>query len=52
MKTLLRAAYVYPVDQALIPNGAVAFDQHQILSVGPYKEVRQSHPDAHIEDLG
>lgn len=52
MKTLLRAAYVFPADQPLIQDGAVVFDPAAILSVGAAGALQAQYPDAVVNDLG
>jgi cytosine/adenosine deaminase-related metal-dependent hydrolase len=52
MKTIVRAAWVAPMDGPVIRDGAVAFAEGTILSVGSSQEVLASHPDASITELG
>jgi cytosine/adenosine deaminase-related metal-dependent hydrolase len=51
MNTLLLASHVAPMTAPLIRDGAVAFNHHRILAVGPARELQTQHPDAQIIDL-
>jgi cytosine/adenosine deaminase-related metal-dependent hydrolase len=50
--SILTAAWVAPMDGAILRDGAVAFAEGRILAVGPAAAVRSSFPDANVEDLG
>lgn len=50
--TLLRAAWVAPMDAPAFRDGAILIDTGRIVSVGPAHEVRRSAPEAADRDLG
>jgi cytosine/adenosine deaminase-related metal-dependent hydrolase len=47
-KTLLRAAWVAPMDGPPIRDGAIVFDRGVILQVGSADSLTKLHPDAHL----
>jgi cytosine/adenosine deaminase-related metal-dependent hydrolase len=49
---ILKAAWIAPMDQPILRDGAVAFDQGRILAVGKSPNVVAMHPHAEVEDLG
>ena len=51
-ETLLRAAFVAPMDGPLIRNGAVAWSDGVILAVGPASNVMREHPGLTPTGLG
>jgi cytosine/adenosine deaminase-related metal-dependent hydrolase len=51
-KTLLTAAWVAPMDQPIIRDGALVFADGTILAVGDAKTLRAAHPDAQLHELG
>lgn len=51
MKRLITAAWVAPMDQPIIRDGGVVFDD-AILAVGDAKALQAAHPDATLEELG
>ena len=52
MKQAIRAQGVAPMDSPIIRDGAVAFIDGRIISVGPFSQIKSAHPDAHFHDLG
>ncbi len=50
-KQLLKAAWIAPMERAVIPDGAVVFD-HRIIAVGDARAMVVAHPDAWRTDLG
>ena len=51
-KTLLRAAWVAPMDRPLIRDGGVVFVNDRIIDVGPADALVRAHRDAFPRDLG
>lgn len=49
-KTLLRAAWIAPMDRPPIRDGAIAFNRGVILDVGDVRRLTSLHPDAQIID--
>jgi cytosine/adenosine deaminase-related metal-dependent hydrolase len=49
---MLCAAWVAPVDQPIVREGGVVFENGTILAVGDAKSLRAAHPDAGHRDLG
>lgn len=43
---LITAKFVLPIDQDVIPNGAVALDAGKIVAVGPAAALKTQYPDA------
>ncbi len=52
MKQLLQADWIAPMSRPPFRDGAVVFENGIILAVGPSKELRNTHPDAEVENLG
>ena len=52
MKILIAAAFVAPMDQPIIRDGGVVFENGTIVAVGEEKPLRAAHPDAQLENLG
>ena len=51
-RTLLRAAWVAPMDRPVTPNGAVLVEDGTIAAVGTAAEVRRAAAGATVRDLG
>ena len=51
-KTLLKAAWLAPISEPLIRDGAVVFQDGRIIAVGTVAELRRLHPQADIHDAG
>jgi cytosine/adenosine deaminase-related metal-dependent hydrolase len=56
VKTLLSAAAIAPMNPAneneLLRDAAVVFDEDRIIAVGDAKELRRSHPDTDLVEVG
>jgi cytosine/adenosine deaminase-related metal-dependent hydrolase len=52
MKRIIRAEWIAPMDSPIIRDGAVAFSDGRIVSVGSFQQVNSEHPDAELHDLG
>ena len=52
MKTLLTAAWVAPMNGAIVRDGGVVHEGGRIVAVGAAKALKQSHPDVTVEELG
>ena len=51
-KTLLAAAWVAPMDSPVVRDAGVVHAAGKIVAVGSIATLKQSHPDATVEDLG
>ena len=49
---ILTAKYVLPISESPIVNGAVAFENSEIVAVGTASEICSFFPDAEVEDFG
>ena len=49
---LHRSSWVVPVSAPVIADGSVATKNNRIIAVGPFKELSNTYPDAHIQDHG
>jgi aminodeoxyfutalosine deaminase len=52
MPTLLRAAWLIPMDRPPIRDGGVVFSNDKIIAIGDGRELLKNHPDATPQDLG
>src|SRR3954469_19206772 len=54
MGFILRAAFIAPMDRAIIRDGAIAIDAGKVVAVGAAKDVVTAHADADadVRDLG
>ena len=49
---ILSADYVLPISSELIPGGAVAIDETEIIAVGAERELAEKFPEIRIENFG